>query len=307
MPTSSTGALALESAFAATAVLAVSALSWPDSFGLGTGALHPAWIAVIALAARYGVPGLFVALPLVWLPLGGVTFLTSGGEWPLWERIVARTDVVPLCVSVLVAWVTISHQNRLARTTELLAEAEAEAEYTRRWGAALEDSLTYLRDRSDRIEMSISFWRRISECLERGDLRQASSAALELSMVRTGAEAGCVAIREGASELIARSTRWSTGAPDGDATVRAAVSTGHIRQAIDLTDATRDDCDVAIPIVDPGDGAVLGVIALRGVEPTRTKAAELSDLSLISGWLAPALACQIHGPRLRSVGEESGR
>lgn len=296
--------IVIEAALASAIVVAIAAVSWPETLGMTGVPLHPAWIAVIALAARYGVPGLFVALPVVWAPLGAISYLGSGGEPLLAERVMERVDLVPLVIAVVVAWITISQQNKHARLAELLDQAEAEVRDTRRWGEALEDSLAYLRDRCDRIDSSLSFWRRLSERLERGDVKQASGAALELALNRTGASAGCVELLDERLHMLAHSNGWISGDLSTDSVAARAAADAAPRLAHDLDAARPSDCDIAIPVLKPSDGAVIGLIALRGVDPTRVKAAELSDLSLIADWLAPQLATKIEGPRLRPVNEE---
>ena len=299
----SSRALLFESAIAATAVLAISGAVWPATFGLQSAEFHPAWIGVIALAARYGPLGLFVSLPVIWAPLAGVSFLEAGGEWVILERLLVQTDLFPLITSVAVAWVTISHHSRLSRVSELLSGAERDLEATCEWAEALQDSLAYLRGRCDRIEVSVSFWRRLGECLERGELAQAADAALELCMIRTGATAGCVELNNG-SALVRRGL-WAEPNLSIDVTAQRAIADGAIRVARDLPGASESDCDVAVPIRDSlGDGSVMGVIGLRGVEPAQIKPAELSDLELISDWLSPAIARQVRGPRLRTVTED---
>lgn len=298
--------LLAESAIAATLILGISSLVWPDTLGMDAVGFHPAWLGIIALAARYGPFGLFTGLPIVWAPLAGISFLEAGGDWVIWERIIERSDLFPLVTAVAVAWVTISHQSRLSRADELLGAAESELATTRAWAEALQESLAYLRGRCDRIDVSVSFWRRLGECLERGEAAQAADAALELCMIRTGAKAGRVELCGDAPGIcLARRGSWPAGDVSADATIAAAIRAGATRDARALPGATEADCDVAFPVRDRlGDGSVIGVIALRGVEPAWVKPAELSDLELIGEWLSPAIARHVRGPRLRSVTED---
>ena len=56
----------VEAAAAAVVVVGAVALASPDDVWLRGLGMHPAWLPVIVLAARYGPRGLFTSLAITW-------------------------------------------------------------------------------------------------------------------------------------------------------------------------------------------------------------------------------------------------
>jgi hypothetical protein len=144
------------------------------------------------------------------------------------------------------------------------------------------------------MEFSLSLWRDIASRLERGDRREAALAALELCAIRCGAPAGMVHGWDGLSlHALARHGQWlpAQGRTEdvvSDRTTLAALTARRATLASEVADVAREDSDVAVAVLD-GHGVALGVISLRGVSPARLSAADLSDLTFVAAWLAPAL------------------
>jgi GAF domain-containing protein len=86
-----------------------------------------------------------------------------------------------------------------------------------------------------------------------------------------------------------------------DRTAVAAVHAGRALRASDVAGVSNDDSDVAVPVLDD-QGAVLGVLSLRGVAPARLNAADLSDLTFTARWLASALQ---RSPPVRKARKEA--
>ena len=63
-------------------------------------------------------------------------------------------------------------------------------------------------------------------------------------------------------------------------------------RALDLSDGTADDSDLAAPIMVGDEGRLVGLIVLRGVPQGGASAAALHDLTLIAAWSARALAAR---------------
>lgn len=298
----------LEAAGASLFVSAVTAIASPQDVWLAGWGLHPMWLVIIVLAARYATAGLFTSLGIGVAMLAGATMITGGGFEGSAAHVREPADLLALTTAVIVAWIAMLHDTRLDKLEQRLADAELARRDAEDNVHALHASLHYLRTRHDRLDIAIGLWRNIASRLERGDAQEAARAALELCEIRAGARAGGVLMRHGARAVtLAWRGTWSAtdlGAHDlgADATVRAAIASGQVTPA--CAGATEHDCDVAVPVTDDVTGEVIAVIALRGVSPTRMHAAELRDLGVIGQWLAPAIAR--HVPVARPVSTQSG-
>jgi hypothetical protein len=117
----------------------------------------------------------------------------------------------------------------------------------------------------------------------------------------------------GVPSVVAHLGTWNVGAArpknlEGDLTVANAAHTLEPMSADRVDGASPSDSDVAIPILDERDGSLLGVLALRGVDPARLNAAELRDLQVVADWLsAPIQRFSTAKPRLRAVQQEVSR
>lgn len=282
-----------ESAGAAVLLAGATALASPANVFLDAGALHPAWLVVTLMAARYGARGLLSSVLLTWgaLALAG---LALGNDF---AALVAHThdttDLFAIIGATVVAWIAMLHESRLERADRKLAEALDQQRQADSTVKALHDSLGYLRARHDRVDISLSLWRDLSGRIEKGDANEAAAAILELCEIRTGCSAGIVQLRDGHRlTTLANRGQWSPTSvrPTDitiDRTVRSAIQARRVTPACD--GATEDDCDVAVPVLDDHSGVVVGVIALRGVAPGALRAADITDLIVLSQWVAPAL------------------
>jgi hypothetical protein len=255
-------------------------------------ALHPAWLPVIVLSARYGTRGLFVSLAFVIGALALTGLVNGSGVAGITMRTRFTADMLALGTATLVAWIAMARETRMRRIIDQLHEATSAHRQAEEAVTALHESLAYLRSRHDRLDVSLSVWRDLAGRMERGDPMEAARAALELCQIRVGATAGSVQLRDG-NRLRLVASRGSL--PDsemirdigGDHTVRDAIVARAVAPA--SSGAGETDSDVAAPIIDDDTGLVVGVIALRGVPATSLRAANLIDLRLIAQWLAPAL------------------
>lgn len=286
--------IALEAgAGAALATAAVVALSPDDPWLTGVG-LHPAWLAVLVPAARYGIRGLALALIATGAALAVVGALLDGSLAGLAARATGSSALLALTAAILIAWIAVLHEGRHARLARRLADAERAAREAEGVVAVQHETLARLRARHDRIDVSIAFWRELAARLHRGDEADAATAAVELAAIRCGADAGAVLAVQRPRAV----ARW--GAPPAeplrrdawrDRTARAAAERRRAVVATEVDGADADDSDVAVPIIDDARGGEpLGVLALRGLGPDRIGAPELRDLIVVAGWLAPAMA-----------------
>lgn len=284
--------IVVEALIATVAVIAGIAAVDPSHLGLPTMALHPAWLVVIALGARYGLRGLFAGLTAVIGVLGLISAVSTGGLAPIMMRGFSEADLLALMAATLVAWIAMAHRSHAARLREQLHGARESERLAQSTMQALYSSLGYLRRRHDRLDASLAVWRDLAGRIERGELSDAVKAVLELCEIRLGVSAGIVQVRDG-SRLITVGARGqgspiSTRPRDiaGDFTVRTAITSRQVTLA--PPGATHDDSEIAAPILDEDSGVVLGVIALGGAKD-RLRAADRADLHLIAQWLAPAL------------------
>jgi hypothetical protein len=285
--------VALEALAGIAIVIVGVSIASPDDIWMTGFGLHPAWIPVILLAARYGPRGLFWSLGVSVAALALVDLIDGGNLAGLDDRTHSASDLLALVSATLVAWIGMMHDSRMSRAQSRLdrsLEEQAKAQATEQ---ALHDNLCYLRGRLDRLELSLSVWRDLAGRLEKADIADAADAALELCSIRLGAQAGRVQVRDG-DNLTAVAGRGTWVMPAVrfrdkglDATVQAALFSRQVTLA--GPDATDTDSAVAAPIIDEGSGVVLGMLALRALPEGGLRAADLHDLQIIAQWLAPAL------------------
>ena len=305
----------MEAAAGAALVTGAVVLFSPGDLWLGGAGFHPVWIPILVLAARYGLRGLFVALPLSW----GMVMAVNAALGAPWAGLAARAtgtcEIMALVSAVLVAWVARLHENRIARLGQRLGECETRRDAAEETIVAQQDSINFLRARQDRLEISLSLWRVLARQLERGDASEAARAALQLCAIRAGAAAGVVQAWDGARmQTLAWRGQWSPTQArprdiGADRTAMHAISRRRPVTAGEVPDAGREDGDIAVPVMDDR-GGVVAVVCLRGVTPSRLRAADISDLMVIAQWLAPAIArratrssSQISLPALQRVAQ----
>jgi hypothetical protein len=302
----------LHAAAAAAVVVGAVILASPGDLWLAGVTFHPGWVAVAVLAARYGVRGLFLGLGFVVgaLTVADVLLYGADGDGVL-LRIAMPDEVMVLAAVTMVAWISMLQESRAHRVAMRLEDTEAQLIANEEVMAVMRDSLTSLRERADRIDLSLTVLRDLAARIEHGDAIEAARAALELCTLRVGAPAGLVQRWDGTSlrTLTWRGT-WS-GADSRprdiftDRTAAGAVHRGRPALRSQIENTTTDDSDVAVPILGERD-EVLGVLALRGLPPGRPRAADVRDLVIAAQWLAPALSRQAAEPvresaRMRAV------
>lgn len=286
-----------EAAGAAAAVVALVALFSPGDVWLTDLGLHPMWLPIIVLAARYAARGLFPALVMTAGGMIALSFALGDSIEGLAARTESPSDLIALTTAVLVAWVAMAHEGRIARVHQRLAEATEAQQQAEDSVQALHDTVAYLRGRNDRLDVSLSLWRSLSFRLERGDASEAARAVLELCEIRAGAQAGTVQLRDGMRlSMLACRGQWSPTSArphdlEGDATVCAAIESRCVTPA--PPGSSEHDADVAVPVIDETSGVVIAVIALRGVAPGTMRAPDLRDLGVLAQWLAPSVAREL--------------
>ena len=305
------GTVATEAATLGMAVAALTTLLAPDDLGAGLHP-HPAWAAVILLAARYCTRGFAFAMLMVWGVLTLTALVLGLGLGPIGAMSSSAPDLVALSVAVVVSWVASAHERNIrelaAGLTKLQRQkAEASAAVSALKGAALA-----LRARVDRVDHSVTFMRDVATRLSSGDPVVAAQAALELALARTGARAGVVQLASGRRlRTVASAGAWTlqqSRPPDvfSDVTIQAAFESGRVRRATDLDGASTDDSDVAFPITD-GNAPLHGVLALRGVPSDSLEAAPMHDVSLIANWCGKASTTERAEDLERMVPVAAGR
>ena len=293
----------------ATAVLTAGAVAlWsPDDVWLLGIGFHPGWIAVAALAARYGIRGLFLGLAFTAAALTVTAELLDGDRYGVLVRAGMPAEVMALAATMLVAWIAMVHDSRMSRMALRLEDADHRLVESDEVTAAMREAVSTLRARADRIDLSLTVWRDFAVRIERGDPAEAARAVLELCTLRIGAAAGIVQRWDGSAlRTLAWHGEWSPAESRPrdiftDRTASAAVNRGRPALITQIENARADDSDVAAPILDE-EGKVIGIIALRGLLAGRLRAADVRDLVIAAQWLAPALA-RAEAPRVRSLVE----
>jgi hypothetical protein len=251
--------------------------------------VHPLWIPVLVFAARYGVRGLFMSVAIAAAGLATACIVEHGVVTGAVARGSNPYDVVALVASTLVAWTAMIRDARLAHSSQERDELAHRLDNSEETARALREVVGVLRDRLDRIDLSISMWRAIAARLDHGTLSDAAAAALELAAIRTGAATGVVLLEVGGRLETIATYGHASGSGDfsRDRTVchaygnRRAALRGHVRGA------TIEDMEVAVPITGH-EGSVVGVLAMRDTPPARLRAAEVRDVQVVATWLAPA-------------------
>lgn len=281
-------------------IAAVTGAIAPQELGLDTIALHPLWLGVIVLAARYGPIGMISSLAISVSLIAGLDFLGIAGSG-LDARLQSQTDLLPFVAAAVTALIAMSHASHRRRLEEVEQVLEADVHEERTLSDSLQEANRYLRQRCDRMDASVRLWRQAARCLERGDLSQAADAALDLCTRRVNARHGYfVEVKGGQLRGISHG-QAATGLWEDDKTLLATVADGKLHVVLDIAGADENDSDITIPIRDELDDELLGVIALRGADPTLLCKAELHDLNLVAEWLAPLVARKLKGPRLREA------
>jgi hypothetical protein len=252
--------------------------------------VHPLWIPVLVFAARYGVRGMFTAIAMAAIALGASSLALHGTLDDVAVRAQNPYDLIALMAATLVAWTAMMRDRRIAQA------AEEQGDMTRRLTAseetsdALRDAVGVLRQRLDRIDLSISMWRGIARRMD-GTLNEAATAALELASIRSGAASGEVHQNFGGRLYTVATFGHGAligGEPMRDHTIIQAIARRRPALRRDTPGARPDDPDVAIPIIDPDTRIVLGVLALRDAPAGRLRLADIRDLEVVASWLAPA-------------------
>jgi uncharacterized coiled-coil protein SlyX len=234
---------------------------------------HPAWIAVLIMAARDGGAGLFTGLIAV---AGAVTVgsAVAGTGLVVWDHLDSGPNLAAFAACLIVSWVASWHLRRqedLSERVRVLSDRAAEAKTTI---DALMDAVATLRARVDRTSTSLSFLRDVAARLEGTDPAAAAEGAADLVLARTGAHAVGVKVGMGGSQRLL--------------TVRDA------RGPKMLAPLEFRDAEHTVSIRNGNDR--IGTIALWGIDRSELDDATAHDLDVIASWCAPALAIEAWRP-----------
>jgi len=116
MSTSSGRTILLEAAGAAVLAAGGIALASPHDVWLAHVGFHPAWIAVLLLAAHYGSMGLFLALGLCVAALSAASLALGNSLDGLAARASNASDLFALAAAILIAWLGFRVRGRGAAT-----------------------------------------------------------------------------------------------------------------------------------------------------------------------------------------------
>ncbi len=253
--------------------------------------VHPLWIPVLVFAARYGVRGMFTAIAMGAMALAASSLALHGDLADVAMRGQNPYDLIALMAATLVGWTAMMRDRRLQRAAEEQGDTGRRLEASEETAEALREAVGVLRQRLDRIDLSVSMWRAVAHRLDHGGLNEAATAALELASIRSGAASGEVHQNFGGRLYTVATFGHGAligGEPMRDHTVIQAIARRRPALSRSTPGARPDDPDIVIPIIDPDTRIVLGVLALRDAPAGRLRAAEVRDLEVVASWLAPA-------------------
>jgi hypothetical protein len=283
-----------EAMVGAAIVATVSLIMSPSDPGLHGLAPHPLWLAVLVLAARYGMTGLIAGLATSVVSLAIVSLVVHQGLGWLAARAQSPSELVVFAGAVAVAWVAGGHERRKATLAAAAADSAAQAAEARAGFAELRAIADALGQKADRAEVSISFLRSIAARLESDEAAEGAMAALELAIGRLGARAGVVLLHEdGRLKAFAHQGAWSAESASPpelfvDRTAQRALELGRAVSSQDVDGASPLDSDLAAPIL-RADGTSVGVLALRGVGFEMLVPSALREVAAIARWSARSL------------------
>ena len=284
-----------ESLAGAAVVLCASLLVAPADPALTSWPVHPGWLVVLLLAARYGNRGLCAGIAFATAGVALASLCAGAGVKPLAAHASSMGDLGAATAGAMVAWVAESRQRRHGALVAQLAAMDRRARDAEDAIARLTEAALILRTRADRTENSLAFLHNLAVRMASSTPRDGAEAALELALIRTGARAGVVQIGDvGRLRTLASRGIWSfdTLTPPPvyrDRTGYAALAHRRPVQARQVADVRIGDSDMAAPIL-ARDGRVLGMIALRGAPFSALTSASLSDLNIVARWLARSLS-----------------
>jgi hypothetical protein len=284
-----------ESLAGAAVVFSLSLLCAPSAPALTTWAVHPGWLLVLVLAARYGTRGLIAGTMFVTAAVALASLYAGAGLAPVAARVSSMADLGAAIAGMMVAWVVDAQQRRNGALVSQVAALSERALGAEESIVQLTEAALVLRSRADRTETSLAFLHDIAVRMASATPCDTAEAALELALARTGARAGLVQIVDaGRWRTLASKGAWILGAPmppyvDRDRTACAALQYRRPVQASEVAGVRAADSDMAAPILSR-DGDVLGIIALRGMPFAALRTASLSDLNIVGCWLARALS-----------------
>lgn len=282
-----------ESLVGAAVVFCVSLLFAPGAPALTSWAVHPGWLVVLILAARYGSRGLCAGTIFATVAVALASLCAGAGLAPLAARASSMGDLGAAIAGVMVAWVVNSQQRRNRALMVQITALDERARGAEESIVQLTEAALALRSRADRTETSLAFLHDIAVRMESTAPCDNAEAALELALARTGARAGLVQIADaGRLRTLASRGPWDLDAlmpANRDRTACAALQSRRPVQAREVADVRAGDSDMAAPLLSR-EGHVMGMIALRGVPFAALRTTFLSELNIVACWLARALS-----------------
>jgi len=229
-----------------------------------TGGLHPGWIAVAVLAARYGTVGFLPGAAAATILTAVVELAVGGHSDTGLAHLASGANLAGCGACVLLAWVGACHCRRERHLIERAAALSDVVTAERATNDALLESVEVLRERAERTAGSLSFLRDVTSRLDGANALSAADAAAELALARSGASVAIVEVGQGTARrrLASRSAADLRSTPEGEP-LSVRIRLGH---------------------------SDLVTLSVDGVPATARTPATLRDLQIIAAWCAPAVA-----------------
>src|SRR5690349_2358464 len=155
---------------------------------------HPAWIAVLVLAAQDGSAGLIAGLIACAVAIGCASFAAGTGLMASYAQLASPSNLVAFAACLGVSWVAAWHLRRLEEMVPRLSESSHRVASAEATIDGLRDVVARLRTRVDRASTSLSFLREVATRLDGRDPVAAAEAAADLAIARTGASAAAIKV-----------------------------------------------------------------------------------------------------------------
>jgi len=229
------------------------------------GGLHPGWIAIAVLAARYGTVGFLSGAGAATILTALVELAVGGHLGTGLAHLASGANLAGCAACVLLAWVGACHCRRERDLIERAAALSDGLTAERATNDALLESVEVLRERAERTAGSLSFLRDVASRLDGMNALSAADAAAELALARSGASVAIVEVGQG--------------------TARRRLAS---RSAAELLRSTPEGERLSVRIR-LGHSDFL-TLSIDGVPATARTPATLRDLQIVAAWCAPAVA-----------------
>lgn len=283
--------VAREALAGAVLIIVLSLLLDPHQLLLHAPGLHPIWLPILLITARYGERGLLLSFPLCWSCVAVVAALRGISAGLASDTLTRHATPVVVTGLSAVAWMASMH---LRRYQALEQQHKNLVERCNRDGCLLEELHRVaqgLQERATRTEHALGFIKHVATRLDGSDAREAAQAALELVAARTGARCTAILVMKPDGlwpwKMLGP---WNVNGSAPPCTVEDATAQSALTGTACFRKKDDQDphhCDAAAPIP-LASGRVAAVLVVRGLPHSMQMRAVLHDVELVAQWFSSA-------------------